>query len=262
MRFRLLLRWRTTSIAGSVHPRGPRDGTIFFPCICERQPCKMKSAFLLGFSVEKAMQVAIHRGSRRFGLVIAKIVFRLRVYGADYVPRAGAAIVAANHTSFLDPIVVAVAIRRSVHFMAKEELFRFRPFGWLLRQYQVFPVSRRRTDLQAMKRAISLLQRGEVVVIFPEGTRGDGNQLRPARPGIGLIAARSKAPVIPMLHCGAEKILPKDAWFPKPQQVLVKFGEPVYFAEERPGEWQEQIVRFSQMIMDRICAPQTRGGGG
>lgn len=222
----------------------------------------MKSAFLLGFSVEKAMQVAIYRGSRLFCLVIAKVIFRLRVNGAEYVPRSGAAIVAANHTSFLDPIIVAVAIRRPVHFMAKEELFRFRPFGWLLRQYQVFPVSRRRTDLQAMKRAISLLQRGEVVVIFPEGTRGDGNQLRPARPGIGLIAARSKVPVIPMLHRGTEKILPKDAWFPKPQQVLVKFGEPVYFAEERPGEWQEQIVRFSQTIMDRIAALKAGSEGG
>ena len=222
----------------------------------------MKSAFLLGFSVEKAMQVAIHRGSRLFCLVIAKVIFRLRVNGAEYVPRSGAAIVAANHTSFLDPIIVAVAIRRSVHFMAKEELFRFRPFGWLLRQYQVFPVSRRRTDLQAMKRAISLLQSGEVVVIFPEGTRGDGDQLRPARPGIGMIAARSKAPVIPMLHRGTEKILPKNAWFPKPHQVLVKFGEPVYFAEERPGEWQEQIVRFSQTIMDRIGALKAGSEGG
>jgi 1-acyl-sn-glycerol-3-phosphate acyltransferase len=170
--------------------------------------------------------------------------------------------VAANHTSFLDPIIVAVAIRRPVHFMAKEELFRFRPFGWLLRQYQVFPVGRRRTDLQAMKRAISLLQRGEVVVIFPEGTRGDGNQLRPARPGIGLIAARSKVAVIPMLHRGTEKILPKDAWFPKPHQILVKFGEPVYFAEERPGVWQEQIVRFSQTIMNRIDALKAVSEGG
>jgi 1-acyl-sn-glycerol-3-phosphate acyltransferase len=113
-----------------------------------------------------------------------------------------------------------------------------------------------------MKRAISLLQRGEVVVIFPEGTRGDGNQLRPARPGIGLIAARSKVPVIPMLHRGTEKILPKAAWFPRPQQVLVKFGEPVYFAEERPGEWQEQIVRFSQTIMDRIAALKAGSEGG
>lgn len=222
----------------------------------------MKSAFLLGFSVEKAMQVAIYRGSRLFCLVIAKVIFRLRVSGAEYVPRVGAAIIAANHTSFLDPIIIGVSVRRPIHFMAKEELFRFRPFGWLLRQYQVFPVSRRRTDLQAMKRAVSLLQRGEVVVIFPEGTRGDGNQLRPARPGIGLIAARSKVPVIPMLHRGTEKILPKDAWFPKLHQVLVKFGEPVHFAEERPGEWQEQIVRFSQTIMDRIAALKAGSEGG
>jgi hypothetical protein len=65
-----------------------------------------------------------------------------------------------------------------------------------------------------------------------------------------------------MLHRGTEKILPRDAWFPKPQQVLVKFGEPVYFAEARPGEWQEQFVRFSQTIMDRIAALKAESEGG
>jgi 1-acyl-sn-glycerol-3-phosphate acyltransferase len=214
----------------------------------------MKSAFLQGFSVKKAMQVSIYWVSRLLCLVIAKALFRLRVSGADSVPRVGAAIVAANHTSYLDPIIVGVAIRRPVHFMAKEELFRFGPFGWLLRQYQVFPVSRRRIDHQAMKRAVSLLQRGEVVVIFPEGTRGNGIRLRPARPGIGLIAARSRVPVIPLFHQGTEKALPRGAWFPKPHRVSVKFGKPLYFGEIDAGRWQEQVDRFSQTVMERIGA--------
>ena len=222
----------------------------------------MKSAFLQGFSVKKAMQMVIYRAGRLLCLVIAKVIFRLRVNGAEYVPRAGAAILAPNHVSFIDPIIVGVAVRRPIHFMAKEELFRFRPFGWLLRQYQVFPVSRRRTDLHSMKRAISLLQQGEVVVIFPEGTRGNGHRLRPAKPGIGLIAARSKAPVIPMLHRGTEKVLPRGAWFPRPFPISVEFGEPVSFAAGGAGERQEQIVIFSETIMERIVALQAGSESG
>jgi 1-acyl-sn-glycerol-3-phosphate acyltransferase len=140
--------------------------------------------------------------------------------------------------------------------MAKEELFRFGPFGWLLRQYQVFPVSRQRIDHQAMKRAVSLLEQGELVVIFPEGTRGNGVRLRPAKPGIGLIAARSRAPVIPVLHRGTEKALPRGAWFPKPYRVSVRFGEPLLFGDADTGRWQEQIETFSQTIMKRIAVLQ------
>lgn len=221
----------------------------------------MKSAFLQGFSVKKAMQVAIYEASRLICLAIAKILFRLRVDGVHHVPRSGAAILAVNHTSFLDPVIVGVAVRRHLYYMAKEELFRFRPFGWLLQQYQVFPVNRRRIDLQAMKHAISVLQQGEALVIFPEGTRGDGDHLRPARPGIGMIAARSKAPIIPVLHRGTEKALPRGAWFPRPHRISVTFGAPFVFAEARTEEWQEQILAFSQTIMERIAALDGRSEG-
>ena len=216
----------------------------------------MKPAFLKGFSLKKAIQATTYWTSRWLCLGISKLIFGLRVEGGDHIPRSGAAIIAANHVSFVDPVIVAIAAGRPVHFMAKEELFRFRPFGWLLRQYKVFPVNRRRTDLQAMKRALSLLAEGEILAIFPEGTRGDGSQLRAAKPGIGLIAARSGAPVIPAFHRGTEKALPRGAWCPRPHRITVRFGAPLRFAEVQMGEGQEQIVEFSQTVMARIGALQ------
>ena len=222
----------------------------------------MKSAFFQGFSLQKAIQHLIYAASRLLCLGIARVAFRLRVEGKEFIPRAGAAICAANHVSFLDPIIIGVAISRPVHFMAKEELFRFRPFGWLLRQYNTFPVNRRRLDLQAINRAIRLLEQGELVVMFPEGTRGDGVQLRPAKPGIGLIAARTGAPVVPTLHRGAEKVLPRGAWFLRPRRITVKFGAPLRFAETQASESQEQVVAFSQTIMERIAALNARPEGG
>ena len=222
----------------------------------------MNSAFFQGFSIKRGIRGATYWASRWLCLGISKVVFGLRVEGREHIPRSGAAIIAANHVSFLDPVVVAIAAGRPIHFMAKEELFRFRPFGWLLQQYHVFPVSRRRADLHAMKRALSLLEQGEIIVIFPEGTRGDGSQLGAAKPGIGLIAARSGAPVIPAFHRGAEKALPRGARFPRPHRITVKFGAPFRFAEVQGGEGQGRIVAFSQTVMARIGALSARAEGG
>lgn len=222
----------------------------------------MKSAFFQRFRLTRAIQPLIYSATRLLCLGIAKVVHRLHVEGQEHVPGAGPAILAANHVSFIDPVIVGVSVRRPVHFMAKEELFRFRPFGRFLRLLQTFPVNRRRLDLQAMNEAISLLEQGQIVVIFPEGTRGDGTHLRPAKPGIGLIAARTGAPVIPVLHRGTERVLPRGAWFPRPHRITVTFGEPLRFAEAQTGELHEQVVAFSQTIMKRIAALKTRSEGG
>ena len=98
-------------------------------------------------------------------------------------------------------------------------------------------------------------------MIFPEGTRGDGSRLGPAKPGIGLIAARSGAPVIPALHSGTEKALPRGAWLPRPYRITVKFGAPLRFAEAQAGELHGQVVAFSQTIMERIAALKARSEG-
>jgi 1-acyl-sn-glycerol-3-phosphate acyltransferase len=224
----------------------------------------MKPAFFKGFSPKRGFQRACYVASRLLCLVISKALFSLRIEGQEHIPDTGAAIVAANHVSFLDPVIIGVAVPRPLHFMAKEELFRFGPVGRVLRTYQAFPVGRGKGDLLAIKQAVSLLQQGELVLIFPEGTRGDGRRLGPAKPGIGLVAARSRAPVVPVFHRGTERALPRGAWIPRPRPIMVKFGRPLRFegaeADGEPGH--HDVSAFSQTIMETIAALKAGSEGG
>lgn len=217
----------------------------------------MRVAFFRGLSLKRAIAHSVSIAGRLLCLGIAKVTFRLHIEGEEFIPRTGPTILAANHVSFIDPIIIAVSVRRPVRFMAKKELFRFPLFGWLLRQFGAFPVNRHRINLQAFKQATSLLEAGEIVAMFPEGTRGDGVELRPAKPGIGLIAARTSAPVVPVLHLGTEKVLPRGAWFPRPYRIVIKFGAPLRFAEGQIGKRQDQVELFSQTIMEKIAALKT-----
>ncbi|MBZ0168632.1 acyl-phosphate glycerol 3-phosphate acyltransferase [Candidatus Methylomirabilis lanthanidiphila] len=187
-------------------------------------------------------------------LGIAKVAFRLHIEGQEFIPRTGPVILAANHVSYIDPVIIAIAVRRPVRFMAKKELFRVPLLGWLIRQFGTFPVNRDGTNLQAFKRATSLLEAGEIVAIFPEGTRGDGIRLRPAKPGIGLMAARTGAPVIPVFHKGTEKVFPRGAWLPRPYRIAIKFGMPYRFTGEQASTRQDQVAIFGRTIMEKIAA--------
>lgn len=207
-----------------------------------------------GFDLKKAIIHCAFNATRLLCLGIAKVMFRFHVEGQEFIPRTGPAILASNHVSYIDPIIIGIASRRPVRFMAKKELFRFSLFGWLLRRLGAFPVNRDRINLQAFKQAISLVEAGKIVGIFPEGTRGDGVTLRPAKPGIGLIAAQTGVPVIPAFHRGTEKVFPRGAWFPRPYRITVQFGPPCRFGEEQTTEEHDQVATFSQTIMEKIAA--------
>ena len=217
----------------------------------------MRFAFFRGLPRAKVIAGAVSLTGRFLCLGIAKVAFRLHIEGEEFIPRTGPTILAANHVSFIDPLVIMVSVRRPVRFMAKKELFRFPLFGWLLRRFGTFPINRNRINLQAFKQAASLLEAGEVIAMFPEGTRGDGIELQPGKSGIGLIAARTGAPVIPVLHQGTEKVLPRGAWFPRPHRIVIKFGAPLRFGEGQIGKRQDQAELFSQTIMEKIAALKT-----
>lgn len=190
---------------------------------------------------------------------IARAFFALSVEGLEHVPESGPVILAPNHVSYLDPVLVGIALSRRVHFMAKKELFRNPVIAWFLRGLQAYPVTRERVDPSTLKRTLSLLAAGQVVLMFPEGTRGDGRALGQAKPGIGVVAARSGAPVVPVFHWGAEQVLPRGSRRVRRVPLRVRFGPPLTFpAGGRPDR--QAIEGFGRELMETIAALRPPAG--
>lgn len=148
----------------------------------------------------------MNRGFFLFIKAIARAIFAIlfpaRVQGAERIPAEGAVILCGNHISMLDPIIAGLSVRRPVRFMAKEELFRFKPLGALITALGAYPVKRGATDMAAIRTSMKLLKEGEVLGIFPQGSREkDGEHLRMEN-GVGLMAQRSGAAVCPMRIVG------------------------------------------------------------
>jgi len=194
---------------------------------------------------------------RALALFALRVLCRLQVAGREHVPERGALILAANHVSNVDPVVVACAVRRKLHFMAKTELFRNPAFGWFLRQLQAFPLSRGQVSPSTLRRSLALLQEGHALLVFPEGTRGDGANLQPARGGAGMLAVRSGCPVVPMYHEGTAEVLPRGGRFPRPAAVRVWIGPPIVFRRE-VAEHPEPYEALSQQIMEAIAGLRAR----
>jgi 1-acyl-sn-glycerol-3-phosphate acyltransferase len=195
-------------------------------------------------------------------------LFRFRVVGKEGLPTNGGVILAANHVSYVDPLFIGVAlVERQLHFLAKEELFRSALFGALIRDLRAFPVRRGRVDPSAIKRCLRLLEEGEVLLMFPEGTRGDGQSLREGEEGIGLLAARSGCPVVPVYVRGTDKVLPKGKRIPRVHPVTVYFGQPMRLHREAVrGEGRGDYRRLSEQVMRGIAeikaAADTAGRSG
>src|SRR4051794_9239606 len=156
-----------------------------------------------------------------------QVYFRMSRVGREHVPTDGPVILAANHRSFLDPFIVGICVRRPVYFVAKRELFRRRWQGWLLNALGAFPIRRGESDSESMETALEILRRGDVVVIFPEGTRIRTGSLGKAKRGVGRMALESGAPVVPVAVHGTERA--RRGWRIRPVKVKVRMGRPLTF---------------------------------
>lgn len=157
--------------------------------------------------------------------LLFRVLFRWRVIGLENIP-AGGAIIALNHRSFWDIPLAGLALRkRRAHFMAKSELFQNPIFAWAIRTLLAFPVKRGAPDRAAIRHAIDVLQQGDLVAIFPEGTRSKTGQLGAAEPGLTLIAVKADVPIVPVGISGTQLIFSKTCWFPR---LKIAFGEPIY----------------------------------
>ena len=160
------------------------------------------------------------------GLAI-QFYFSLERTGRKNIPKKGPVILAANHRSFLDPFLVGCCIRRPVYFVAKQELFSKRWQGWILNSLGAFPIKRGESDEESMATARGVLERGGVLVIFPEGTRiRKGGLGRPKR-GVGRLALETGAPVVPIAILGSDRA--RRGFKIRPVWVRVRCGRPLTF---------------------------------
>lgn len=167
----------------------------------------------------------------------------------------GPVILAANHQSFLDPPLAGSVSDRAIFFLARRTLLN-KPFlGWLLPKLNVIPVDQEGKDRSALKALIRILKAGEGTLVFPEGQRTPDGNLQPALPGVGLVIAKTLAPVVPMRIFGAHAAWPIGEKWPRFRPVTIVVGEPIYFtAADLEPAGKDLYRQLSQRVLNAIAA--------
>lgn len=193
-----------------------------------------------------------------FILTLAKGAFLffggVRGIHKERVPKMGPLIVAPIHVSHFDPPAVACGCPRVLRFMAKEELFKGF-LGWLIRSVGAFPVRRGESDTESIRLTISFLEKGEAVLVFPEGTRGDAVHLQPLNKGVALLAKRTGALVIPVGVVGTHLALPRGRSKPRRAKMKIIWGNPATYSELAMGpDGKETRDHFAAELSRRMVA--------
>lgn len=180
---------------------------------------------------------------------IAQIIFRRKVRGLENIPEEGPFILAGNHISLSDPPMLATSLRRPVHFMAKKELFDIAVLGLVIRNLNAHPIHRG-FDRRALELAVEILNNGEGLLIFPEGTRSKTKNFLPAKPGIGMVARKTGAPIVPAYISGSNRLW---SCFTGRAKLRVIFGKPMAASElEKFPETKEGYRLLAEAVMERI----------
>jgi 1-acyl-sn-glycerol-3-phosphate acyltransferase len=180
--------------------------------------------------------------------VFCFLVFRLRAYGRENVPAEGPFLLVSNHQSFLDPLFCGVYLKRHLHYLARDTLFR----NWLFRQLIVslnaIPVQRGKGDLSAVRTVIDRLRQGKAVCVYPEGTRTTDGRIAPFKGGLGLLARRSESPIIPVVIDGAFECWPRDRKIFAPGRVVVCYGQAITAEQAKKMKDRE----LAELLGDRL----------
>ncbi|MDP9292365.1 MAG: 1-acyl-sn-glycerol-3-phosphate acyltransferase [Verrucomicrobiota bacterium] len=186
---------------------------------------------------------------------IALAMFSFRVVNRERIIEEGGVILAMNHQSYLDPPLAGIACKRDIYFLARKTLLQWPILGPIFPKINVVPVDQERADMSALKTVIKLVRAGHCTVVFPEGGRTRDGQLQPAQPGLGLIIAKTLAPVVPMRIFGAFEAYPIGAKYPKPHPITIVVGHPIRFGSaDIAGHGRELYQRLSDRVMASIAA--------
>jgi 1-acyl-sn-glycerol-3-phosphate acyltransferase len=160
-------------------------------------------------------------------VLLMRLLFRLEAHGTEHIPRTGALLLVANHSSVLDPPLVGSVAPRPLTYLAKAELFDIPLFGALIRGVNARPLRRDGADAGALRTALKVLDEGGALLVFPEGTRGPEGTLREPKGGAAMLAVLSGAHVVPAYIKGSGAAWPKGRTLPRPAKVVVTFGPPL-----------------------------------
>ncbi len=177
-------------------------------------------------------------------LFFLKILYRIKIIGEENIPKNSNAIICSNHSSLLDPLIVGVNLKRQIYFMAKKELFKNKLLKHILLKLGAFPVNRQNADLTAIKKSLRILKKGNLLGLFPEGTRVKEKDTHNVKPGIAMISIKSRSPIIPVLIKTDYKLFHK---------ITVYIGEPIEF-EEYYGQklTVDKYKELSKYVLEKI----------
>jgi 1-acyl-sn-glycerol-3-phosphate acyltransferase len=160
------------------------------------------------------------------------LYFRLSRIGREHIPESGPVIFASNHRSFLDPFIMGVCARRPIYYVAKREIFANPLVAWFVGSLGAFPVHRGAGDSDMLETARAILERGDCVLMFPEGTRTRPGALGRPKRGVGRLALETGAPVVPVAMIGTEAV--RKGWMIRPHKIRVRIGRPLTFPKVEP----------------------------
>jgi len=196
-----------------------------------------------------------YRFGYAFSWSMALLLFSFKVYGRDKIPNTGGCILAMNHESYLDPPLAGMCCRRAIYFLARKTLLEWPILGPIFPKVNVVPVDQERADMSALKTVIKLVKNGACTIVFPEGERTLDGKMGAAQPGLGLVIAKTLAPVVPMRIFGAYEAFPRGGKRLRLVPIRIVVGDPVLFTEaDLDGSGRDLYQRLSESVMKRIAA--------
>jgi cytidylate kinase len=194
--------------------------------------------------------------------LLAQIFFRFRILHRERMIQNGPVILAMNHQSFFDPPLAGNACDRAIFFLARKTLLDHWFWGWLLPKLNVIPVDQEGSDRSALKALIRILRAGETTLVFPEGGRTLDGNLQPAQPGIGLVVAKTLAPVVPMRIFGAHEAWARGSKKIRLHPITIVVGHPIFFTQADIAERGKDVYqRLSERVMNEIAKLTIDGNG-
>ena len=194
-----------------------------------------------------------YKASRGIARILFTVFYDYKAYGLRNIPRTGGCLTVANHESYLDPVLVGLNVPRIMAFMAKSELFENKYFGWYIRQLNAFPVRQGKGDIGAVRQTIDALRAGNILHIFPEGSRTPDGQLQPIQHGTALVIRKAEVPVVPAIIEGSFEAWPRKQKLPRTHRIRVIYGPPMILHDLKPAEITARIKEAFEHLQKQLA---------